>query len=265
MAGDVLPALAVLAALVVVYAMIMGAPAQHLLGGGLRGRAGRPPSGIATRYADPTGGGPAAVLLTVLALNAFTSQTHPGIDGRSGAIVGLLLAVAFTFPITARFTGPILSILGVVAAVIEAVRFVADPDQGVLGHAYRAALVLLSIACFTLSAMLFHRSSALAGSRGLVLFGLIDIATFLAGPAGTHLYALTPARHALYLVAAGAVSLVLGWAASELTLGLTAAGVAAASFSLSVTGVSGDTHMFAGPICAIVVYILTRLLVSRLL
>ena len=263
--SDVLPALAVLAALVVVYALIMGAPAQQLLGGGLRGRRGRPPSGVATRYADPTGDGPAAVLLTVLALSAFTGRAQPGIDGRTGGIVGLILAVAFTFPNTARIASPFLSILGVVAAVVESIRFVADPDQGVLGQAYRAALVLLSIACFTLSAMLFHRASALSGSRGLALFGLIDIATFLAGPAGAQLYTLTPARHVIYLVTAGAVSLALGWAASELTLGLTAAGVAAASFSLSVTGVSGDTHMFAGPICAVVVYILTRLLVSRLL
>lgn len=255
MPGDLLKLLLILAGLLVVYGLILGR--------GVRGRVGRPPRGIATRYADPTGHGPAAVFLATLALGVFNSGSSPGVDGAQGATLGAVLGILLTVTATRGLTSATLSVLGVVAATVEGFRFIANPDQGALGYTYRAALVLLTISCFVLGALIFHRASALKSARGLALFGLIDIATFFAGPAGAHLYLLAAGQHVIYICTACVVAMGLGWAASEFTLSLAAIGVAFTSFGLGLVGwgaIAGPG--FVGVVSALTVYMIVRIVLN---
>ncbi|MGN6302630.1 MAG: hypothetical protein ACTHN8_16230 [Angustibacter sp.] len=253
--GELLKLGAVLAGLLVVYALVLG---------GLRGRVGRPPAGIGTRFADPSGEGLAATLLTVLAIGSLTgaaSGSTGALSVEGAAALGLLLATLLTLGVTRGATTAALSVLGVVAAVVEGAQFVSGPDAGGLGRLYRISLVLLVIACFGAAALVFHRASAVRGARGLALFALIDIAVFLAGPGGAQLFSLSAGRHLVYLGAACACAFLLGWAVSELTLGLAAIGVAVTTFGLGLVGLAPGAHagdQLVGVIAALVVFTLVR-------
>lgn len=254
--GDMLELAAIGAALFGVYALILGK--------GLRGRVGRPPSGIGTRFTDPSGEGLAATALAAFAINTLMETGKDGgatLHGGTGAALGLLLALLLTMRVTQGLTSSALSVLGLVAAVVAGVQFVSGPEQANFGRIYRTALVLLTISCFTLAVLIFRRASALKGARGLALFGLVDIAVFVAGPGGAQMFELTPGRHTFYVLTASVFAFLLGWAVSEFTLGLTAIGVAVTTVGLSATGLTSTPHApdeFTGVVATVVVFLLVR-------
>ncbi|WP_313535452.1 hypothetical protein [Arsenicicoccus bolidensis] len=265
MSGDLVKLLLVLAGLLAVYALILGGPARTTLGGGLRGRVGRPPRGISTQYADPTAEGPAAVLLGSLAVGSIAENVGHHVGLREGAAVGAVLAISLTIRPLRRWATILLSTAAIVATIIEAAAFIGDSDEGLLGQTYRSAVVLLSSSCFLLSVILFNRRSALAAGRALVLFGLIDITTFLAGPAGAHLYDLGTTRHLIYLCALCAVSAAMGWAASELTLSLAAVGATVAAVGLELSGLGNQHGNSVGAAAsALVTYIVVMIVLRQL-
>jgi hypothetical protein len=245
--------LVVLAAMLVVMFLVLG---------GAPGRLGRPPAGLATRRSDPSGTPLALLMLGPLAVLTLVGDPESG-GTQLGAVLGILIGCSAPFAPARALVTTLLGVAGVLAAFVAALAFVRGEgsDLGVVG---RAALMLLVIACFTLGALVGNRASALKGGRGLALFALVDVSTFVAGPVGADLFGLDPARFAVYFVVACVAGVALGWAASEVTLGLSAVAVAVAGLGLTGVGSGGQlsAQMMAVVVC-VVVGMLATFAVSR--
>lgn len=222
----ILGPLLVLGFLIGIYALIFS---------GGRGRVGRPPSGVLTRLRSPTDAPLGVAALSGLALGGMVTVTDPHADGQSGLAIGVVLAVTLAMPAIQHLTLAACGLVGVIVAVWEALRFTSGEGSDGLVTAYRVALMALILACFGASVVIFGRGSALRGERGLALFGLVEVITFLAHPGNRDSLSLDGVGHATFLVVACGVACVLGWAASEYVLGIVALAVATATMLTNAT------------------------------
>lgn len=115
---------------------------------------------------------------------------------------------------------------------------------------YRWIVVVTVLATFALVSLVFHRLDSLSGNRGLTLFGLVDVVTFVASPGGADLLSLGQGRALITLLLSIALAAVLGFAASPFALSMTALLTTVASAVLSITGTSAD-QSGAGTILAV--------------
>ncbi len=192
---------------------------RFILGGG-RGRVGRPPAGVLTRYVSPTDSVVPAAALGGYAMGTAIVITDPHADEQTGILIGLLIAVFVAFPAAQRFTIPALGVVGAVCALIQMGNIMWGGEYDALKTAYRAALVLLVFTSFVAGTVIFDRASALKGERGLALLGVVDVVGFLVRPTGADLFDIDQVGHAAFLLCAGGIAFALGWAASEAVLGL---------------------------------------------
>jgi|GEM_PF-3823992 len=128
--------------------------------------------------------------------------------------------------------GVVYGLLGSVAAVHGAASFIAAVGELDGIGALRASLMSLLVACVAGGWFLSPRRGSRIGSTPLVMFGLLEIVTFLTGPGGAPLHELSLARFIVYLIAACGAALLLGWFSLPFVQSLTAAGVAAVSVLL---------------------------------
>lgn len=187
---------------------------------GAKGRVGRPPSGVLTRYVSPADGPVPAATLGGYALGTAIVLTDSRANSQTGILIGAVVAVFLAFRAAERLTIPALGVVGLVCAVIQMVNFIHGGEYDTLKTVYRLALVLLVFTCFVLGTVIFNRSSAIHGERGLALLGLVDIVSFLARPTGSDLFSLGSVSHGLFLTCAATAAFAVGWAVSEAVLGL---------------------------------------------
>ncbi len=226
------------------------------------GRIGRPPRGILTRRNDPSGT-PLALLLTAPAAGiTLLTVTETETALTLGAALGIAITCTARLPGLRSWVAVPLSVVGVLAAGKEGWAFVISDAAVDLTRTFRAALVLMLLTCFVLGALVGDRAAALKGTRGLALFALIDVFVFMAGPAGSQLTDLAQTRFLLYLAVAGGSAAALGWAASEVSLGLTAIAITATSLWLVMFGYDSSPTA-SGRIAAVVAALVAGTLVSR--
>ena len=195
---------------------------------GLPGRNGRPPSGVATRLPDPTDAHWAVAGMGAYALGSTVTVTDPNANSTSGLAIGLLAALVFLVPGVKGLATPIFGVLGLLVGALQMVLFVSSGDE--LTAVYRVTLMLLITVCFGASAVLFGRTRALSGTRGLALLGLVEIVSFLAFPANRSTLSLDGVSHTTYLFMACGLAVTLGWAASEYVLGVVTLAVLTTSY-----------------------------------
>lgn len=228
---EILQALLALGFLIGVYAFLFGS---------VRGRVGRPPSGIFTRRKSPADVPLSAAALTGLAVGSMLAVTEPAANQVSGLMIGIVVA-GFLTPKSVRPQA--VWVCGLVAAFVafwQMGRFALGDDGSQSALVYRVALMLLIFASFCLGALVFDRGPAFKGERGLALFGLVEIVTFLARPTGRDLLYLDEVSHTAYLLIGCGVAGVLGWATSEYVLGIVA--MAVATLTLMSDSVAGDAR-----------------------
>jgi hypothetical protein len=230
----------VLAALVGVLALVAG---------GYRRRPGRPGGAPFSGVREVGSAGVGAVVLSVLGLIGVAGDGTFGSSVTIGVVGGLVLGLGL------RFAGPVtkalMGIIGVLAATATAWQFVGEDGPDVFATSYRWILVFLVLAVFMLTSLLFHLLGAFGGLRGLTLFGLVDVTTFVASPGGADVLSLGQSRAMIIFVLALALAAVLGFAASPFAVSLTALLATVAGVLLSLSGASTDTSG-AGTIVALV-------------
>lgn len=217
-----------LGCLVLIYRFMLGSR---------RGRAGRPPRGVLTRYLSPADQPLAVVGMGGYALGTAIVVVDPRADAQSGMLIGLLLAVVMAPRSMLRLTVAALGVVGFVCALIQMGSVIVDGEFDALARWYRVALVGLVLVCFAAGALFFDRASALRGERGLALLGVADVVGFLSRPSVVDLSSLEQMSHALFLLGASATAFVVGWAVSEATLGLV--GIAVVGLSVALGGPDG--------------------------
>lgn len=228
------------------------------------GRIGRPPRGVGARRTDPSGTTLGLLLTAPPAGITLLSVTEPATAVTLGAMFGMAITVTARHRGLRSWVAVPLSVVGVLAAVMEAWAFVVSDTALDLTRTFRSALILLLLTCFVLGALVGGRAAALKGTRGLALFALIDVFVFMAGPAGSQLTDLAQTRFLLYLAVAGIAAAALGWAASELSLGLAAIAVTTTSLWLVLAGYDSSPTA-SGRIVAVVAALVAGTLLNRLL
>ena len=132
--------------------------------------------------------------------------------------------------------------IALIVAIVSAILFVvgdrtaADDTSAV----YRLLTVGLVLGAFALGVVLPDHRSAFAGDRGLALFGVIEVATFLAAPTGRDAMQLGALTNVAYLPIAAGVAMLIGWCASEFVLGILTVAVAVTVWFRE--SVFGDPH-----------------------
>ena len=240
--------------LVVLLAVLLGI--YSLILPGLRGRRGRPPRGVATRWSDPAAGDWPLGILGILAVDTFAPPAF--FTGAGGFGFGIMLAVLLAVPAVRQITGTVLGIAGLAGAVII---FLGATVSGRYrwdwwGHPLLIALVVLFVT--TSTAAFFRRGAAVRGHRGLALFALVEIAVFLASPLGIDPRELPASSQAGLFSLALLSAALLGWALSEFTLGIAAIGVAVTS-----TLMPALTGSAAAPVAALLGYMITHAILAR--
>lgn len=213
--------------------------------------------------------------LAVLAIGQlFAWQPMSGSAASVGAIIGITLALLIGWDLTKS----VLGIVGVIAALILAAQFVSAGagSWGLDGAMFRTTLMLLVFAFFVLGgmvgAMTKMRDSGtlkLSDGKGLALFGLVEVAQFLASPGGLDLLTLEPDSFYTYLGLMAVVAAVAGALHGDFTLWVLGAAVVALSVLLPLSGAPGaGSQAGAGGlstffVSASVVYALVRMAVGR--
>jgi hypothetical protein len=211
---------------------------------GGKGRVGRPPSGILTRPKPPGQEGLGLAVLAALALSGLTNGALGGPAG--GAVVGLLVALGTAVAGLRTLTGVAANVLGVAAAAVGAYTFTVSDTFDPLTVVYRISLMSLLFAFFCLGVLVFNRASAVAGARGLALFGLIEIVTYLADPGGADVFVLDDVSHLAFVGIVCVAAFALGWAASEFVIGVTAIAVSLAALAYGTAVPGGPEQGWAG-------------------
>lgn len=184
---------------------------------------GRGAGGILTRLTSPSDAPIAAAALCALTLAAGMSRVDRLADSTSAIAVGVLLGALVAIPACQHLTIAACGVVGFVIALIDAGRFILGASEfGYLTPVFRVSLMLLVLACFWLAVVIFDRHSALRGERGLALFGLVEIATFLAAPTGRDIIGFGHVSATAYVIAACVLAFIVGFAVSEYLLGLIA-------------------------------------------
>lgn len=205
--------------------------------GGRKGRIGRPPSGIGTRFLSPSDTPIAAAAMGGYSIGIVMSLVNAQADGNAGILIGAVVAVFASIRTTGGVTITALSVVGFFCALFQMARIIQGEEHDALESIYRLALVLMVFCCFVLATLIFNRGSAFKRDRGLALLGIVDIIGFLARPTGSDLFNLDAVSHLVFILSAGAVAFALGWAASEATLGLV--GIAVVGLSVILGGPDG--------------------------
>lgn len=214
---SILAALLILAFLIGIFAVMFR---------GVGGRTGRPPSGILTRFNDPQGSALAAAPLAAYALASFLATINPAAS-RTSIILGILLAILVSIPGVKNLTVAACNVVATLLACVAAFLFVrGDGDFEELSSLYRLGLMVIVLLSFSLGALIGSRDSAIAGSRGYVLFGLVEISVFLAAPSGRDTIGLGQVGNAVFMMLIAGVGFALGWAVSEYMIGVAAIAVA---------------------------------------
>lgn len=194
-----------------------------------------------------------ALILGTLALHSVLSWSPfrgMPIDA-AAASLGIMCAICTVLgPPGIRLRELVLGTLGAFAATAGAYSFLREPDPvaAELALAYRAALMVLLTACFVLGSLRIRLWRTLNPAKGLVLFAIMDIVTFMAGPGGARLYELTPTRHWFYLGVVCVTSFLLGLGALEIVIALAAAAVGLVAFFFDGTPATGVIMV----VCALV-------------
>lgn len=190
---------------------------------------------------SPSGAVPLFILgtLAIGQLLAFAGAAR-GLTATAGAVVGFASGAL----IASSVYTTVLALVGVVAGLVSAIQFVGSGAvvYGTDSVVFRVALMGLITMFFVLGSglglMTFRsaRTFAFGHGRGLAFFGLIDMAQFLASPAGVDLLDLD-AKPALVLVTVGcAVAAAAGVFAGQFTLFVIGAGVTAINVLLPLVG-----------------------------
>lgn len=190
---------------------------------GTRGRVGRPPSGVMTRQRSPGDTRWVAAAMGGLAIgSALGAYFHA--DTVTGVVVGGLLGVLLVIPMLEIFTRLALNAIAFVLSLVAAAVFIAGAGGfDALSSAYRILVIVSILAAFGVGVFVSGGyRAALRGDRGLELFGIVEVATFLAAPSGRDAMSLGVLTNATYLPIAAGVAALIGWAASEYVLGVLA-------------------------------------------
>lgn len=256
--------------LLLVYAGLVGS-LLFLIRGRRADRAG---------WRDPVGklgrpdGAFAVYLLAVLALCALLKAV--GLPQALSVTTGLAAGVVLSMLLAAPLTRHVVDALGVTAALLTGVGFVLQPGTAVFldSAVFRAALMLLILACFIVGALIgvilgrSLRIFALGRGRGLAFFAVVDLATFLAGPTGVDLLELEPRRFYLYLAVAAGFAALVGVLAGPFTLFVLGAALALTELLVPASGVVTDPAAGGTPtflVGATLAYLLVRVLAGRVL
>lgn len=250
---ELLQVMMILAALGGVYTVIFG---------GLRRRPGRPGAAPFAGYRAVGSDRLGAVVLAVLAVVSLIGAS--GVD--DGIITGLLLGTLFSIGL--RFAEwlvrPLMDILGLVAASSTAVRFATSSSlDGTMQPGSRSGVILVVVGVFVVTATVFGRKSLLTGYRGLALFGLVEVAVFVANPEVIYVLESDRQHGATVLLLIIALAAILGFAASEFLLTATALLAMSASAILSVLKLSNDNSGFAAVGAALMAGLLASMLAKR--
>lgn len=231
---NIVGTLVLLAALMGVFAI--------LFRGVLPKHRGRGVGGILTRLTSPSDAPIAAAALCAMTLAAALSRADRLADSSSAIAIGVILGVMVAVPGCQHLTIAACGVVGFALALVDAGRYVFGVSEfGYLALAFRVSLMLLVLACFWLAVVLFDRRSALRGERGLALFGLVEIATFLAAPTGRDIFGFGHVSATAYVVAGCVLAFVVGFAVSEYLLGLIAIALAVTVwFGNAVFGDAGN-------------------------
>lgn len=193
---------------------------------GTRGRVGRPPDGFMTRQRSPTETPWVAAAMGGLAIGtALGAYLHA--DTSAAVVVGALVGLSLAIPVLRGVSSIVLNVIAFVLALMSAGLFIVgtatvDP----LWPVYRVVVIVTVLAAFALGVLIPGHQSALRGQRGLELFGIVEVATFLAAPSGRDAMYLSGVTNITYLLFAIGVAAVIGWIASEYILGVLAIAVA---------------------------------------
>lgn len=188
---------------------------------GFGSRVGRPPSGILTRYRDPQGSRFFAAALAAYALAMFLAGIGPTFGASESVVVGFLMAILVSLRSLKGVTIAFCNLLAAFLAFHGAFIFIKGSGsfEG-LAALYRLGLMMVVLLSFTLGAFVGKRDSAVAGTRGYALFGLVEISTFLADPTGRDSLALGRMGNVVFMLIVAGVGFALGWAVSEYMLGV---------------------------------------------
>lgn len=228
-----------------------------------RGRVGAPPRGFATRRRSPDDARWVAAALGGLAIgSALGAWLHA--DTVAGLVVGGVIGLSLSIPVLRSPARLVLNIVALVIAVVSAALFVVGDDMGTdsTSTLYRFLTVGLILGAFALGVVLPDHRSAFAGDRGLALFGVVEVATFLAAPGGRdamHLGALT---NVAYLPIAAGIAMLIGWLASEFVLGILSVAVAVTVWFRE--SVFGDPYAGWAGLVTAVAAVATVVLLSRI-
>lgn len=207
-----------------------------MLRGGV-GNVGRPPRGVWTRLKDPSGAPAGLAAMTSIALASGLTHLDPQTTVTSGAVVGLIVAVAMMVGSRGSRLGVgawAVELVGIVMAFWELGRFLVGDGQ-VLSVAYRISVCVALLGSFALGAVVLRRGSAVRGKRGMALFGLVEIVTFLASPSTQDEFRLDGLATAVFVLVVAALAFTLGCAVSEFTLGISALAVITVMWLQQVT------------------------------
>jgi len=211
-----------------VLALLVGVFALMLRGG--PGFVGRPPKGIWTRQRDPTEGAYFAAPMAAYAVAAFAASFANAFTSSTAIAIGFIFAVLATVPGIREVAVMFCGWVAVLLAFYAAGRFIAGAGEfDELASLYRLGVMVVVLLAFCLGALLGDRDSAIAGSRGYALFGLVEIATFLAAPSGRDTVALGQLGNAAFLALIAVVGALVGWAVSPYMLGVIVIAVAVLS------------------------------------